>query len=73
MEFNDFIKEIEKQSKKKISLKEQDEWEDYFNEYKEELIKLQRQMSDADKEINEMVYKLYVLKPEEITIVKEAF
>jgi len=69
LEFNDFIKEIEKQSKKKISLKEQDEWEDYFNEYRKEILKLKDEIDKTDNKINEMVYKLYGLTKEEINVV----
>ena len=70
LEFNDFIKEIEKQSKKKLSLKEQDEWEDYFKDYKKELQKLKDEIEKTDNEINQMVYKLYGLSKEDITVVE---
>jgi len=71
LEFNDFIKEIEKQSKKKISLKEQDEWEDYFNDYKKDILKLESEINKTDNEINKMVYKLYSLTKEEIKVIEE--
>ncbi|MCC7574354.1 N-6 DNA methylase [Candidatus Woesearchaeota archaeon] len=70
--FNDFIKEIEKLSKKKLSLKEQDEWEDYFNEYKKDLSNLKNDIEKTDNEINQMVYKLYDLSKEEIQIIEES-
>ncbi|MBU1246049.1 MAG: hypothetical protein KKF53_01775, partial [Nanoarchaeota archaeon] len=72
LEFNDFVKEIEKLSKKKLSLKEQDEWEDYFNEYKKDLSNLKNNIEKTDNEINQMVYKLYGLSKEEIQIIKES-
>lgn len=71
LEFNDFILEIEKQSKNKISLKEQDEWEDYFNNYKKELLKLRGDIDKTDEEINKKVYDLYGLTKEEIKVVGE--
>lgn len=71
MEFDKFLGEISKQGIK-LSLKQQDEWEDYFNEYKQELIKLQKQINDTDKEINQMVYDLYGLTKEEINIIEES-
>ena len=71
LEFNDFVKEIEKLSKKKLSLKEQDEWEDYFNEYKKDLSNLKNDIEKTDNEINQMVYKLYVLSKDEIQTVEE--
>lgn len=72
LEFNDFIKEIEKQSKKKISLKEQDEWEDYFNDYKKDTSKLESEIDKANNKIDEMVYRLYGLTKEEIKIIEES-
>jgi len=72
LEFNDFVKEIEKLSKKKLSLKEQDEWEDYFNEYKKDLSNLKNNIEKTDNEINQMVYKQYGLSKEEIQIIKES-
>jgi len=72
LEFNDFVKEIEKLSKKKLSLKEQDEWEDYFNEYKKDLLSLKDKIEKTDSEINKMVYKLYGLSKDEIQIIEES-
>ncbi|MGN0739736.1 MAG: hypothetical protein ACI4LX_06155 [Treponema sp.] len=69
LEFKDFVKELAKQ-KVKLSLKQQDEWEDYFSEYKKELLELQNQITATDKEINALVYKLYDLTEEEIKIVE---
>ena len=70
LEFNDFVLEIEKQSKKKISLKEQDDWEDYFNGYKKELVELQDGINKTDNEIDKMVYELYGLSDEEVGVVE---
>ena len=65
LEFKDFVKELAKQ-KVKLSLKQQDEWEEYFTEYKNQLQELQTQISATDKQINTLVYKLYDLTDEEI-------
>jgi len=73
LEFNDFIKEIEKQSKKRISLKEQDDWEDYFKNYKKELLKLKDEIDKIDRQINEIVYKLYRLTKQEINVIENSF
>ena len=67
--FFDLIKEA---SNKKISLKEQDEWEDYFNEYKKELGKLDHGISEINNQIDEEVYKLYGLNQEERKVVEES-
>ena len=69
MEFSDFVKELAKQ-KVKLSLKQQDEWEEYFAEYKENCVLLQEQINTTDAEINQLVYKLYDLTEEEISAVE---
>lgn len=66
------LKEVKKWAEKKLSLKEQDEWEDYFNEYKKDLLSLKDEIEKTDNEINKMVYKLYGLTKEEIKIIEES-
>jgi hypothetical protein len=70
-DFKAFLTELKKQ-KITISLKQQDEWEDYFNEYKTDINNLQYQIAQTDREIDQMVYQLYGLTPEEIEIVENA-
>jgi hypothetical protein len=69
--YENFLSELFKQ-KIKLKLEEQDEWEKHFNKYKHRLIQLQNQINTTDKEINEIVYVLYKLEPEEINIVEDA-
>jgi len=71
LSYGEFLKELFKQ-KINLNLRQQDEWEDYFNKYKEEIIRLQKQINDIDKDINQMVYKLYRLSKEEIEIVENS-
>ena len=73
LSFNDFLEEIYKKSKVRLSLKEQDEWEDYFKEYKNTISKLQNEIDLVDKEIDDLVYKLYALNDDEIRIVEENY
>ena len=54
-----------------LSLKEQDEWEDYFSDYKKELLEVKGGIDKTDKEIGGMVYGLYGLAKDEIKIVNE--
>lgn len=68
-DFKGFTKELKKQ-KITLSLKQQDEWEEYFNEYKSECNQLSLQIAETDKAINKMVYELYELTDEEIEIVE---
>ncbi len=69
LSFEDFCKELKKQ-KITLSLKEQDEWEDYFSDYKKELLEIKELIDKTDGEIDEMVYGLYGLTDEEIKIVE---
>ena len=69
--FADFVNELKKQ-KIKLSLTEQDEWEEYFAQYQTHLTALQQQIQQTDNTINQMVYKLYNLTDEEIKIVEQA-
>jgi len=70
-DFKTFIAELKKQ-KVKLSLIQQDEWEDYFTTYKNEINQLQNNIKTTDKEIDQMVYELYGLTEEEIKIVEES-
>jgi type I restriction-modification system DNA methylase subunit len=69
-EFKQFVAELKKQ-KIILSLKQQDEWEEYFNEYKSECRNFVGQIAATDKEIDRMVYALYGLTEEEIRIVEQ--
>ncbi|MBQ9683134.1 MAG: Eco57I restriction-modification methylase domain-containing protein [Neisseriaceae bacterium] len=71
LSFADFVNELKKQ-KIKLTLAEQDEWEDYFTQYQTHLTALQQTISQTDKTIDQMVYQLYGLTDEEIKIVEQA-
>ncbi len=68
-EFKDFLKELQK-AKVKLSLTEEVEWMQYFTEQKETAQKLKSEIKLTDKEIDQMVYKLYGLNDDEIAIVE---
>ncbi|MCF6270066.1 MAG: hypothetical protein L3J41_10155 [Melioribacteraceae bacterium] len=70
-DFKTFVTELKKQ-KVVISLKDQVEWEEFFNNYKTEINNLQSEINKTDKEIDQMVYELYGLTEEEIEIVEGA-
>jgi len=67
-DFKTLISEL-KNKKVKLSFSQQDEFEEYFNNYKDEINELQKQIDKTDKEIDQMVYELYGLTKEEIEIV----
>ena len=68
-DFKTFVAELKKQ-KISLSLSQQDEWEDYFNQYKAECNALSAQIAATDKEIDRMVYDLYGLSEDEIKVVE---
>jgi len=70
LEFKQFLVELQKQ-KHTLSLKQQDEWEEYFNEYKEKCCNLSAQIAETDREIDGMVYELYGLTEEEVRVVEK--
>ncbi len=69
LDFKAFVAELKKQ-KIKLSLTQQDEWEDYFNQYAEACQQLKTQIAATDNEIDRRVYELYGLTEEEISIVE---
>lgn len=69
LDFKEFLKELGKQ-KIKLSLSEQDEWEEYFENYKINILKIEKQIEMTNKEIDILIYNLYNLTPEEIEIIE---
>ena len=60
-----------KKQKIKLSLVQQDEWEDYFNQYKTACTELTSAISVTDAEIDTRVYALYGLTDDEIKVIEE--
>ncbi len=69
LDFKAFVAELKKQ-KIILSLAQQDEWEDYFNQYKADCNALSAQITATDKEIDCVVYELYGLSEDEIKVVE---
>lgn len=70
LDFKEFLKELQK-SKVKLSLSEEAEWLQYFNEKKEKAQNIKSEI-ETEKEIDQMVYQLYGLTDEEIAIVENS-
>ena len=68
LDFKGFVSELKKQ-KIKLSLVQQDEWEDYFSQYRQACQELSEQIKATDNEIDQRVFDLYGLTPEEREIV----
>lgn len=71
MDFKGLMSELKKQ-KIHISIKEQDEWEDFFNERVAECQELLAQIKATDEEIDNKVFDLYGLTEVERKIVMES-
>lgn len=77
LNFDDFLKEITKVAKLKLTTaKEKKEiknyWSELFEEKSQKLIELKEKIDNTDREIDEMVYKLYGLNEEEIKVIQES-
>jgi len=70
-DFKTFNIELKKQ-KINLSLIQQDEWEEYFNQYKSDINNLQMEINKTDKDIDQLVYELYGLNDEDIKIVEDS-
>ncbi|MEV9527104.1 Eco57I restriction-modification methylase domain-containing protein [Aliarcobacter butzleri] len=75
LDFDDFIKEYTKSKKIKFADKLEErnfknDWKALFENDKKEVLEIQNQINITDKEIDQMVYKLYDLTPDEIKIVE---
>lgn len=71
LSFSEFLKELQK-AKVKLSLSEEAEWMNYFNEQKQTAHALKSEIEKTNKEIDRMVYELYGLTKEEIGIVENS-
>ncbi|PJA07186.1 MAG: hypothetical protein COX70_07955 [Flavobacteriales bacterium CG_4_10_14_0_2_um_filter_32_8] len=69
LEFKGFLKELQK-AKVQLSLSQEAEWMQYFNEQKQKAQTLKAEIEKTDKEIDKMIYQLYGLSEEEIKIVE---
>lgn len=66
--FAGFVAELKKQ-KIKLTLVQQDEWEEYFKQYAEACQALALQINETDGKIDTRVFDLYGLTPEEREVV----
>jgi len=77
LEFDEFVIEFTKTKKIKFAdklaeRKFKNDWKALFENDKNEVLKLQNHINQTDKEIDLMVYKLYDLTEDEISIVENS-
>ena len=69
--FKSFLLELKKK-KVTLNLSQQDEWEEYFEDYTNEIKIIQNRIKELYINIDQMFYELYGLTEEEIAIVEAA-
>lgn len=69
--FSDFLKELSK-LKINLTLSQKDDWEEYFQKAQKNAHEIAQEIEKTDNEIDAMVYELYGLTEEEISIVENA-
>ena len=69
LDFAGFVAELKKQ-KIALSLVQQDEWEEYFTQYKAACSELTSAIAATDAEIDSRVYDLYGLTEEERELIE---
>lgn len=67
--WNEFVTELEKQ-KIKLELSEQDKLNNWFNKVKKSLLDLEKEIKDIDQKIDTIIYNLYDLNGEEISLIE---
>lgn len=72
LDFATFRKEIKKVYKTDIPLAERDEWEDYLTAQQAKHTNFTNEIIRLETELNEIVYGLFDLTPEEIQIIEES-
>ena len=72
IDFQKFLKILSKQGFK-LSLKKEDEWEDYFNHHKNKCLEIIDETKALENEINKLIYDLYDLTADEIEIIENSF
>ena len=75
LEFNEFIKELNKLVKKsggqKLSKMDEIDWMEVFEVKKSEIQGLINAIDKTDKRINKLIYELYDLSEEEVRIIEK--
>ena len=72
LDFKKFNKQLAKQ-KFKLSLKKEEEWEDYFIYSQEQCLNIISKIQSLEHEINVLIYESYNLTAEEIDIIENSF
>lgn len=72
LEFAQFAAELRRKTGKGLALKAADEWEDYFDEYKRDIVELNREKERLIGNIDDAVFDIYRLTASEKRSITEA-
>jgi len=74
LNFEDLINEIKTYSQKEINIfnRSIERIEDYFDKNKKDILSLRKEIDKREKEINEMIYKLYGITEQEKEIIEKS-
>lgn len=59
-----------KKLKSPLSLKQQDEWEEYFTEYKNQINQISKKLEENEKKLNRLIYNIYSLNQADINLIE---
>jgi hypothetical protein len=72
LDFAAFRFEVKKVFKSEIAVKDRDGWEEYFTEKSAEVNRLTAEIEAAEHEVDEIIYKLFDLTPDEISLLENS-
>ena len=70
LDFTAFREEVKRTFRTEIPVKERGEWESYLAKHAAEVRALDAKIETAEREIDAIVYRLFDLTPEEITLLE---
>lgn len=70
-EFGDFTAELKKRFKRELNLQERNDWDAAVSGAREQVALLTRRITQAEREIDAIVYQLFDLTPEEVRVIEE--
>ncbi len=68
---NSLVHQLEKISNRKLKLENKDEWAEYFDSIRSQMISLQVRIKDEKNKLNKMVYDLYKISAHDLITIEE--
>lgn len=72
LDFDAFQKEIKKTFKTTVPPAERNDWQDFLESSQQQITDLSRELADKEKILNQIVYAIFKLTPDEIQLVEES-